>query len=178
MSELESDHPRAGGENDDLILGHDGGSGSSPRGRGKPDRLQRREQGPGIIPARAGKTGGHVRHHPHGGDHPRAGGENGASKMRWPQPGGSSPRGRGKRRVQRVQLDGDRIIPARAGKTIGSSTWGCPCADHPRAGGENATPAKDSVFLNGSSPRGRGKRSVLSSLPRVLRIIPARAGKT
>ena len=51
--------------------------------------------------------------------------------------GGSSPRGRGKRVGQQQFHGGNRLIPARAGKTLGSmmrfdSPWA-----HPRAGGEN-----------------------------------------
>ena len=49
-------HPRAGGENCTPGTRVPVTQGSSPRGRGKPDRLQRREQAPGLIPARAGKT--------------------------------------------------------------------------------------------------------------------------
>ena len=73
--------------------------GSSPRGRGK--RLV--ENGAGefrrLIPARAGKTAGHLQRHLHGEAHPRAGGENVDAWGRDVIEPGSSPRGRGKRPV-------------------------------------------------------------------------------
>ena len=49
-------HPRAGGENAPMIVLIWLKVGSSPRGRGKPDRRRRRPVRPRLIPARAGKT--------------------------------------------------------------------------------------------------------------------------
>ena len=49
---------------------------------------------------------------------------------------------------------------------------------HPRAGGENLWEDRIRALEHGSSPRGRGKRPVLAQLNRVVRLIPARAGKT
>ena len=94
----ESAHPRVGGENLKAPPRPDSIFGSSPRGRGKPDRLQRREQGPGLIPAWAGKTGRACPPRRGCRAHPRVGGENVPHFGDGLLEGGSSPRGRGKRR--------------------------------------------------------------------------------
>ena len=132
-----ADHPRAGGEN--LV---DNASqvlhpGSSPRGRGKPDLGGKIAHVRRIIPARAGKTlNGRSGALPCW-DHPRAGGENRSGGAARPRHRGSSPRGRGKPdEHMRVAMQ-ERIIPARAGKTVAMSLWFFLTWDHPRAGGEN-----------------------------------------
>ena len=53
-------HPRAGGENARVGRGAGSLAGSSPRGRGKPHRRDHQPRRRGLIPARAGKTRGHV----------------------------------------------------------------------------------------------------------------------
>ena len=70
--------------------------GSSPRGRGKHGPGEYLSPNDGLIPARAGKTGGGVGQHEHGRAHPRAGGENTTSTPTCRAILGSSPRGRGK----------------------------------------------------------------------------------
>ncbi len=90
-------HPRAGGENGQFGGGHDGWSGSSPRGRGKQRARANVGRRVRLIPARAGKTrlwSGGTRTWP---AHPRAGGENSLVERRPRLPLG--------------------LIPARAGKT-------------------------------------------------------------
>ena len=71
--------------------------GSSPRGRGKPDRSVSESSAGGLIPAWAGKTANPET--PCGGfeAHPRVGGENHAPQAVTAVVPGSSPRGRGKR---------------------------------------------------------------------------------
>ena len=49
---------------------------------------------------------------------------------------------------------------------------------HPRAGGENALLKNGAYTGDGSSPRGRGKRTHARSLTLQPGLIPARAGKT
>ena len=51
-------------------------------------------------------------------------------------------------------------------------------ATHPRAGGENLTPAGRLVIDGGSSPRGRGKHRAGARVREHPGLIPARAGKT
>ena len=91
---------------------------------------------------------------------------------------GSSPHGRGKRRwTGFAQYEGG-IIPARAGKTTTTTTLCRAQTDHPRAGGENLTSVAMSLWVFGSSPRGRGKPTRELESFTVPGIIPARAGKT
>ena len=91
---------------------------------------------------------------------------------------GSSPRVRGKLSAARIRLDRAGLIPARAGKTFGVVVSLMAGRAHPRACGENdVTPAADKGEA-GSSPRVRGKHGDAAAHCLVVRLIPARAGKT
>ena len=110
-------HPRACGENIFTPNNNEQMTGSSPRMRGKRERLQNTVNHAGLIPAHAGKTwcgrvcGCRVW------AHPRACGENLALVNLAKGLGGSSPRMRGKPMGIRA-LDGRAgLIPAHAGKT-------------------------------------------------------------
>ena len=71
-----------------------------------------------------------------------------------------------------------RIIPARAGQTIGCGSSVPARPDHPRACGANEHGQADGHPHVGSSPRVRGK-PLDAGLPfQLVRIIPARAGQT
>ena len=141
--------------------------GSSPLTRGKPDRLQRREQGPGIIPAHAGKTIETLAHVHNHRDHPRSRGENVNMIVCVVCDRGSSPLTRGKRIDARVFAGELGIIPAHAGKTSATRPPTPVCRDHPRSRGENANDAPHAVPVEGSSPltRGKPRRSAPASLP-------------
>ena len=130
-------HPRAGGENYPSRGTTFHTRGSSPRGRGKQGRNRTCLKLTRLIPARAGKTSP-IAHAPIGGEaHPRAGGENDKTAD-WPEvERGSSPRGRGKRRVLAYRFTAVGLIPARAGKTLFVRLSRFVVAAHPRAGGEN-----------------------------------------
>ena len=171
-------HPRAGGENRFAGYIKRTAKGSSPRGRGKHAQELGRSRAPRLIPARAGKTRELSPTPPAARAHPRAGGENLTMTFRLDRLGGSSPRGRGKRCVHDVQLRRPRLIPARAGKTARPASSGNPPGAHPRAGGENEGARFRHRQRHGSSPRGRGKRTVRACKFRTRRLIPARAGKT
>ena len=132
--------------------------GSSPRGRGKLEPLDDNRDRCRLIPARAGKTG-HV--------------NDGFGGHR-----GSSPRGRGKRNPCDSAEKPGWLIPARAGKTLSEARFPTGRGAHPRAGGENPTLLITTPHVQGSSPRGRGKRPPGSPRPHLPRLIPARAGKT
>ena len=75
---------------------------------------------------------------------------------------GSSPRGRGKRTPGSPRPHLPRLIPARAGKTDLPCSLPVFYTAHPRAGGENLGGGGFGVRVAGSSPRGRGKRDVLT----------------
>ena len=130
-------HPRAGGENAKLEKAAAPEPGSSPRGRGKLGAEAGRARGPGLIPARAGKTEQKARGCPSWTAHPRAGGENPVGAVKPASPPGSSPRGRGKRQARRADHLGTGLIPARAGKTMSRRASSAATSAHPRAGGEN-----------------------------------------
>ena len=153
-------------------------TGSSPRGRGKPLYGDVSDHRKGIIPARAGKTASCFLAARLVSDHPRAGGENVVVFPVQVVGVGSSPRGRGKRRVGVLGEYARGIIPARAGKTVSFVSVRGARWDHPRAGGENLAVRLFFLTGAGSSPRGRGKRVSVHNVVINLRIIPARAGKT
>ena len=110
-------HPRAGGENSIGRRRHGLHEGSSPRGRGKHDSGRARRPRVRLIPARAGKTFGLLSSFARVAAHPRAGGENSGAGVSVTVGAGSSPRGRGKPLRGLPNLGGERLIPARAGKT-------------------------------------------------------------
>ena len=131
-----------------------------------------------ITPARAGKTNRSRCSPARREDHPRACGENSTTRRDKSSGIGSPPRVRGKPDNTEVRLTGVRITPARAGKTSTTTPLYLLSTDHPRACGENMSTAFLLVHKLGSSPRVRGKLVRISILARLLRITPARAGKT
>ena len=152
----------------------------------------------GLIPARAGKTMSQGPRSSVGTAHPRAGGKNFGRQVTLVALVGSSPRGRGKRLRRRTTILRVRLIPAWTGKTSEPPASPEANAAHPRMDGENESAPGRSVWLMGSSPRGRGKRvmgndllnwgdssprgrgkrSLAGDLDEHVRLIPARAGKT
>ena len=171
-------HPRACGENPDRQCGTARSRGSSPRVRGKPDRLRALADDLRLIPARAGKTRCTHARVPPLRAHPRACGENGKLTAQLHEGSGSSPRVRGKLDATGGVTSFFGLIPARAGKTP-RPQWlsGRPRA-HPRACGENSRTSAPRSDCSGSSPRVRGKLISFSASCGVCGLIPARAGKT
>ena len=110
--------------------------------------------------------------------HPRAGGENLEQSTGAIEAVGSSPRGRGKRIADLVEVIAERLIPARAGKTGERAQQLDAARAHPRAGGENPARRHGRSNDGGSSPRGRGKLFASDVCPLTPGLIPARAGKT
>ena len=171
-------HPRAGGENPVEHRPPPTKVGSSPRGRGKPHNVKCIVYNVGLIPARAGKTVSAVLGWSVRAAHPRAGGENCVFCVTSRGSRGSSPRGRGKRHLGGPLGPCRGLIPARAGKTSHAITASGLTWAHPRAGGENWLPVGCPRGLEGSSPRGRGKRRKCRRVIILMGLIPARAGKT
>ena len=172
------DHPRACGENVTRIMCSLPLLGSPPRMRGKlvqwPDDIR----DAGITPAHAGKTetGGAVCMRSR--DHPRACGENRPQRAQLHARAGSPPRMRGKRKSTLATRFAVRITPAHAGKTPCRRCPASSCWDHPRACGENMSPALISALVSGSPPRMRGKPHSVEALRPFCGITPAHAGKT
>ena len=171
-------HPRVGGENENGDKESTSGTGSSPRGRGKPAPPRRSHARGRLIPAWAGKTPGGTTSRTSRTAHPRVGGENGTRRLVHERREGSSPRGRGKLALWRHVQEHGRLIPAWAGKTSWRSAPRPSTAAHPRVGGENQGSASRVLGVQGSSPRGRGKRQAGRREAHADRLIPAWAGKT
>ena len=91
---------------------------------------------------------------------------------------GSSPLTRGKLDGHVAHLDGDRLIPAHAGKTSCACRAAAARAAHPRSRGENMSVKVSSWVWGGSSPLTRGKRASATAARDRAGLIPAHAGKT
>ena len=110
-----------------------------------------------LIPAHAGKTPPMMPSRSSLRAHPRSRGENGHTKGMVKCISGSSPLTRGKRGGQAIIGPPPRLIPAHAGKTLGSSKPSQPSPAHPRSRGENKIPTMTRLMPHGSSPLTRGK---------------------
>ena len=91
---------------------------------------------------------------------------------------GSSPLARGLRQLGGLDVDGPRIIPARAGFTRVITFILVSPRDHPRSRGVYALAWDEAAWAAGSSPLARGLLFSSSSSLLSFRIIPARAGFT
>ena len=152
--------------------------GSSPRVRGKLAGHMLSTVLLRIIPARAGQTAtGHPAYLATP-DHPRACGANTIRRVQARLLLGSSPRVRGKLIIRLWVALVIRIIPARAGQTLGGSLENNSKPDHPRACGANIGVDVSDTLGGGSSPRVRGKLCMKHGSRLRTRIIPARAGQT
>ena len=89
--------------------------------------------------------------------HPRVGGENDDTGGESRTINGSSPRGRGKRLGELIEVFDVGLIPAWAGKTRDAQLTCHALEAHPRVGGENLDKGAAGLMASGSSPRGRGK---------------------
>ena len=113
-------HPRSRGENFLIVEVAEKLDGSSPLTRGKPHDLGCHVGDPGLIPAHAGKTRrltiliGCIK------AHPRSRGENPVTRPRRASVLGSSPLTRGKLNPAHRRRERRRLIPAHAGKTLGT----------------------------------------------------------
>ena len=171
-------HPRVCGENKFFKGFVSRPVGSSPRVRGKHERLLHVARGGRLIPACAGKT------RPHMGSalipwaHPRVCGENTSSaSVIWSQRG-SSPRVRGKPDPLRPPRHRRGLIPACAGKTGIVGQLEVDDGAHPRVCGENGHRWTARSRRRGSSPRVRGKHRATFEALAGMGLIPACAGKT
>ena len=152
--------------------------GSSPRVRGKPDRVHVHSGGCGLIPACAGKTSCSIPPSSVHRAHPRVCGENRLLHVLSGLCDGSSPRVRGKHVSGLGEQAAGGLIPACAGKTFYSMINRAAFGAHPRVCGENSWFSFTWVWWWGSSPRVRGKLHSSDDTESWPRLIPACAGKT
>ena len=172
------DHPRSRGVYPPARRQWRLAPGSSPLARGLPTDPGPRPRPTRIIPARAGFTDEPGRRRQLRGDHPRSRGVYVARPARSSSTSGSSPLARGLLGRAELIVEGDGIIPARAGFT----SWRRPCTatttDHPRSRGVYAPSRCTRTAPAGSSPLARGLLGFHQRHPGADRIIPARAGFT
>ena len=131
-----------------------------------------------IIPARAGFTVDDFLTEISVSDHPRSRGVYMQMYEEAANVEGSSPLARGLLTIHRVELRGNRIIPARAGFTLKVPQIDRVRQDHPRSRGVYYFADSNLQMAKGSSPLARGLLVVLYVLFNIGRIIPARAGFT
>ena len=173
-----TEHPRAGGDDDESHRALSIKSGTPPRGRGRP------LQGPGLsqsvrnTPARAGTTSVQWSRTRRRGEHPRAGGDDRSRILARIGLSGTPPRGRGRRVGGGHDLSRDRNTPARAGTTRISGEAGRATEEHPRAGGDDDLERSALLPRQGTPPRGRGRLETGCLAERGWGNTPARAGTT
>ena len=164
--------------------------------RGKRANVASNDVCSGLTPACAGKTKAKPNVEALYQAHPRVCGENSGIGNTVRALRGSPPRVRGKRDDEVGGLQGGRLTPACAGKTLvftecrligrahprvcgenGGSLFPVPWA-HPRVCGENALVEASPLAPIGSPPRVRGKHVRRPPPPRERGLTPACAGKT
>ena len=153
-------------------------SGSSPLARGLPQAVRRERADRGIIPARAGFTGGACGACRLRWDHPRSRGVYELGLLHEEVKEGSSPLARGLLFFCRFLCVGCRIIPARAGFTRALNPTLIGEGDHPRSRGVYPCPLVAAPAPLGSSPLARGLPLSGRRWGVSVGIIPARAGFT
>ena len=171
-------HPRSRGEHSRSVAVCWLRSGSSPLARGTPPHAMPLFWGWRLIPARAGNTSGYPDPGSREPAHPRSRGEHPSASTSRSRQRGSSPLARGTRRCHSQGATKPRLIPARAGNTLKSSSEALSAAAHPRSRGEHRVGAGAYEARIGSSPLARGTLNVCHSAKRLARLIPARAGNT
>ncbi len=169
-------HPRVGGERCSSSWLDARRAGSSPRGRGTRATVNHSLDGPRVIPAWAGNASRPASLRICGAGHPRVGGERSSARCTAQGVPGSSPRGRGTRRVDVECHVGPRVIPAWAGNANSSPSRSTGPTGHPRVGGERSGDVILCHASDGSSPRGRGTLFGVHECCSVFRVIPAWAG--
>ena len=153
-------------------------SGSSPLARGTQNIESEAVARVRLIPARAGNTGSTVLAAGGLQAHPRSRGEHQSSPVNSNVSSGSSPLARGTPNDRKPSRAAHRLIPARAGNTVGGHGVESFLSAHPRSRGEHVWWSWCVVLPFGSSPLARGTLRRRLEHPAVRRLIPARAGNT
>ncbi len=171
-------HPRGSGEHPPVIGERGAVLGSSPRERGARPATPDVACACGLIPAGAGSTasgsgGARGRR-----AHPRGSGEHAGAPMAAAGGLGSSPRERGALAERPVHIARDGLIPAGAGSTTHHSRASSSVWAHPRGSGEHTDSGVSINPLDGSSPRERGARGMITLPSGAVGLIPAGAGST
>ena len=131
-----------------------------------------------ITPARAGKTGVTCSDPDCIWDHPRSCGKDVRFPARTAASSGSPPLVRERHQTGAGNHVAMRITPARAGKTVVAITIRYVPRDHPRSCGKDRIQGLFALGVEGSPPLVRERLDFLPLPCNLLRITPARAGKT
>ena len=173
-----ADHPRSRGVYPGTSRLRSSQRGSSPLARGLRNRNCDGRRHRRIIPARAGFTEWLAPRSRPAPDHPRSRGVYPDYSSPGTHGRGSSPLARGLQGGRARPPPPHRIIPARAGFTIGRRRACRPPRDHPRSRGVYSRRNDSGPNWRGSSPLARGLPGIMPGPPMVGGIIPARAGFT
>ena len=173
-----TDHPRSRGVYRSRTISISDVPGSSPLARGLPGKTAPVASYRGIIPARAGFTGGSLFPTIGTWDHPRSRGVYERPVAVRTRHEGSSPLARGLPPPCNGRHEPGGIIPARAGFTYGRCTDETRRPDHPRSRGVYAEYEGNVSVYQGSSPLARGLLWHEYGRGGQSGIIPARAGFT
>ena len=152
-------------------------AGLSPRGRGNPVKSIIVPMYLGSIPAWAGKPGDTHKGNSLRRVYPRVGGETDVRPLLQERWDGLSPRGRGNLATRLAWADGDRSIPAWAGKPRIGIVPRALIKVYPRVGGETERHRRGYRHIRGLSPRGRGNLCPTRSTCPNYGSIPAWAGE-
>ena len=171
-------HPRSRGEHNASLFTLPHSSGSSPLARGTQSTPRGSRENFGLIPARAGNTGGPFTHRRGDRAHPRSRGEHIKATIDAISSAGSSPLARGTPGRHPHLLPGCGLIPARAGNTFCSGIHSLRTWAHPRSRGEHLPAGQEALAREGSSPLARGTRAEVGGKSDGSGLIPARAGNT
>ena len=171
-------HPRSRGEHSTQLPAIWLWVGSSPLARGTLVNSSGAGSGGRLIPARAGNTENQSACGSIHAAHPRSRGEHSSIPRMMTRAPGSSPLARGTLPLPGQEVLELRLIPARAGNTLGAGSIPCAGSAHPRSRGEHGGGVGFELLLRGSSPLARGTRLERRGGCAGLRLIPARAGNT
>ena len=172
------DHPRSRGVYRIGVVLRRWLRGSSPLARGLLEVVVTAPDLARIIPARAGFTATGSANSRTPGDHPRSRGVYTWPLVLWAKSCGSSPLARGLPPSRRGRDPEARIIPARAGFTLGPHRNPREPRDHPRSRGVYCEDLVHRFVRKGSSPLARGLLLGDVDDDKWPGIIPARAGFT
>ena len=175
---LTTAHPRSRGEHGKSFYVHGHKDGSSPLARGTQPYHASALRKLRLIPARAGNTLDTRRNPKPNPAHPRSRGEHLPLVPVILEDFGSSPLARGTPLFPGFSFFLFRLIPARAGNTVGVPESTCRGSAHPRSRGEHMLVEQISEEHGGSSPLARGTPKILARPLFRVRLIPARAGNT
>ena len=170
-------HPRVCGEASGVRRARRRNRGPSPRVRGSPRQGAVLREGPGSIPACAGKPRACPRHPTSARVHPRVCGEAPLDMCVVEHQMGPSPRVRGSREGGKQRAGRQGSIPACAGKPRWSGSARRPTRVHPRVCGEASATGSTSGHSTGPSPRVRGSPVPQHVAEEAVGSIPACAGK-